>query len=402
MKRFFLLLFTLIFTFSLLPVNADLKEDERPVFSADDYLLDVDDAMSVDVLAECASGAILMEAESGEVLFESNADERLPIASVTKVMTLLLTVEAVEEGRLKLDDTVTVSENAASMGGSQAFMEAGEKMSVHDMLKAVAVSSCNDGAVALAEHLAGSEGEFVNMMNARAVELGMTSTEFVNCTGLDDNEMHYSSARDVALMSKALISHPLIFDYTTIWMDSIRDGNFGLANTNKLIRFYDGANGLKTGSTSKARFCLSATAKRNGIQLIAVILGAPTSAERFAAAKGLLDYGFANFSVYHPKTEKISPVKIWGGKEEKVKVEFDKTPRLMKKGEENKIEEVIEIKKDVKAPVKKGDVLGEIVYKIGDKTLFKTQIKASDNVEKAGVWDTFVDILTRVLYGKAK
>lgn len=398
MKKLFLILLAFILAFSSVSVSADLKEDERPTFSADEYLLDVSDTIAVDALAECAAGAILMEAESGEVLFESNADERLPIASVTKVMTMLLTVEAIEEGRLKLDDVVTVSENAASMGGSQAFMEAGEKMSVHDMLKAVAVSSCNDGAVALAEHLAGSEGEFVNMMNSRAKDLHMTSTEFVNCTGLDDNEMHYSSARDVALMSKALISHPLIFDYTTIWMDSIRDGNFGLANTNKLVRFYDGANGLKTGSTSKARFCLSATAKRNGVQLIAVILGAPTSAERFAAARGLLDYGFANFSIYHPKTEKLSDIKIWGGKKEKVPVEFDVTPRLMKKGEEAKISEEIKIKKDVKAPVRKGDVLGEILYKIGDETIFKSEIRADADVKKAGAWDTFTDILTRVLY----
>ncbi len=396
MKKVLCLFFALVFLFSVVPL-ADLKEDERPVFSADDYL-GISDAIATDALAECALGAILMEAESGEVLFEHNPDERLPIASVTKVMTLLLTLEAIDEGRLKLDDIVTVSENAASMGGSQAFMEAGEKMSVDDMLKAVTVSSCNDGAVALAEHIAGSEGEFVKMMNSRAAELGMTSTDFINCTGLDDEGVHYSSARDVAIMSREVIKHPLVFDYTTIWMDSIRNGEFTLANTNKLIRFYDGATGLKTGSTSKARFCLSATAERNGVKLVAVVLGAPTSAERFAAAKGMLDYGFSNFSVYYPKTTELPPIKIWDGKKERIKAEIDVTPRLVKKGEEGKIEEEIKINKDIKAPIKKGDVLGKIYYKIGDNIAFEAEIKASESIEKADFFDVFFTLLRKVLY----
>ncbi len=399
MKRVSALLVAFFIFFQFIPVKADLKEDIRPVFSADDYLLE-GEVLEVSSLADKVSGAILMESESGEVLFESNPDEKLPIASVTKIMTMLLVVEAIENGQIKLDDIVTVSDNAASMGGSQAFMESGEKLSVNDMLKAVSVSSCNDGAVALAEHLAGSEEEFVNMMNKRAEELNMTSTEFVNCTGLDDNEMHYSSARDVALMSKELISHPIIFDYTTIWMDSIRDGQFGLANTNKLIRFYDGANGLKTGSTSKARFCLSATALRNGVQLIAVVLGAPTSAERFAAAKGLLDYGFANFSVYRPKTTEIPDVRVWSGKKDSVPLEFNVQTWLVKKGEESKIEEIVDIKKDITAPIKKGEVLGEIVYKIGDTVMTKIEVKAKESVEKAGMFDTFFAIIKRALYAK--
>ena len=207
-------------------------------------------------------------------------------------------MEALDNGFIKLDDMVTVSDNAASMGGSQAWMEPGENLSVHEMLKAVVVSSCNDGSVALAEHIAGSESEFISRMNTRAAELGMKNTTFVNCTGLDDNEMHMSTARDVALMSQELIRHEKIFEYTTLWTDTIRNGAFGLSNTNKLIRFYNGANGLKTGSTSKAKFCLSATAKRGEMQLIAVVLGAPTSAERFSDAKSLLDYGFANYALY--------------------------------------------------------------------------------------------------------
>lgn len=397
MKRFIFLLF-IILTLITVTAFADLREDEMPVLSADDFLPDISDALPVNTLAEHSAGAILMEAGSGQVLFENSADEKLPIASVTKIMTLLLTVEAIEEGKLKLEDTVTVSENAASMGGSQAFMEAGEKMTVHEMLKAVTVSSCNDGAVALAEHLAGSEDEFVKRMNERALALGMTSTEFVNCTGLDDENMHYSSARDVALMSRALISHPLIFDYTTIWMDTIRDGKFGLSNTNKLIRFYDGANGLKTGSTSKARFCLSATAKRDNMQLIAVVLGSPSSKERFAAAKGLLDYGFANYSVYIPKTQKIDPVRVWGGKKERVKLDFSSSPILTAKGSEGKIEEIVEINKDLKAPLKKGETVGKITYKSGDNIIFECEIKTAEVIEKSGFFDVLKAILSRVFY----
>ncbi|MDO5311127.1 MAG: D-alanyl-D-alanine carboxypeptidase family protein, partial [Clostridia bacterium] len=242
-----------------------------------------------------AKSGILMEASTGEVLYEQNADERLPIASVTKTMTMLLIMEALDEGKISLNDTVTVSEYAASMGGSQVFLEVGEQMSADDMLKAIAVASGNDAAVAMAEFISGSEGAFVEKMNKRAAELGCTNTHFINCNGLDETEEHYSTARDVALISRALISHKKIFDYTTIWMDSLRGGSFGLSNTNKLIRFYKGANGLKTGSTSTAKYCLSATAERDGMQLIAVIIAAPTTADRFSSASALLDFGFANF-----------------------------------------------------------------------------------------------------------
>lgn len=391
--------YILILSFILtLTAAADLFEDTVPVFSADDYLIDPPEAADVFALEDSVAGAILMEAESGQVLFEQNPDEKLPIASVTKIMTLLLTVEAVDAGVISLTDTVTVSENAASMGGSQAFMEAGEQMSVDDMLKAITVSSCNDAAVAMAEHLAGSEAAFVERMNARAAELGMTSTDFVNCTGLDDNAMHYSSARDVAIMSRELISHPIIFDYTTIWMDSIRDGAFGLANTNKLIRFYNGANGLKTGSTSKARYCLSATALRDGMQLIAVVLGAPTSAERFAAAKSLLDYGFAGFSVYRPRSDTAYSLKVWGGKNDIAKCTADTKPLLVNKGDQNKIEELVDLPDSLEAPLKQGAIVGKLTYKIGDKTVFESDITLSEEIEKAGFWDRLADILSRVVY----
>lgn len=379
-------------------VSADLYEDEYPVISASDYMLEATDSMDVASLEGSAAGAILIEAESGNVLFEHNPDVRLPIASVTKIMTLLLAVEAIDEGAISLTDTVTVSDTAASMGGSQAFMEAGEQMSVDDMLKAISVSSCNDAAVAMAEHLAGSESAFVERMNKRAEELGMTSTDFVNCTGLDDNEMHYSSARDVAVMSRELIKHPIIFDYTTIWMDSIRGGSFGLANTNKLIRFYTGANGLKTGSTSKARYCLSATALRDGMQLIAVVLGAPTSAERFSAAKGLLDHGFANYSVYRTKSDLTYNVRVRGGKTDTVRCTVSATTVLLNKGEQNKITETVDLPDSVDAPVKKGDVIGKLKYMIGENAVCECDIIADHSVEKATVWDIFYDLLSKLLF----
>ena len=397
MKRFISLALAILFVFSF-TASADLFEDEIPVFSADDYLIESVESVDVFALENSVSGAILMEAESGQVLFEQNPDEKLPIASVTKIMTLLLSVEAIDSGVISLTDTVTVSDYAASMGGSQAFMEAGEQMSVNDMLKAIAVSSCNDAAVAMAEHLAGSESAFVEKMNQRAEELQMTSTDFVNCTGLDDNEMHYSSARDVAKMSRELLKHPIIFDYTTIWMDSIRNGEFGLANTNKLIRFYNGANGLKTGSTSKARYCLSASALRDGMQLIAVVLGSPTSAERFSAAKALLDYGFANYSVYRPKSDSTYNLKVWGGKDSIARGEASVEPLVLKKGEQNKIEEITELPDSLNAPLKKGDVIGKVKYMIGDTVVYESEIKLIDGIEKAGFLDRLTDILSRVFY----
>ncbi|MFQ7854198.1 MAG: D-alanyl-D-alanine carboxypeptidase family protein [Flavonifractor plautii] len=239
-----------------------------------------------------AAAAVLMEKETGAILYEQNAHDKLEPASVTKVMTLLLVLEAIDDGRLALDDMVTVSAHAASMGGSQVYLKEGEQMSVDDMLKAVAVVSGNDAAVALAEHLAGSEEGFVEQMNQRAAELGMADTCFVNCTGLPAAG-HLTSAHDIAVMSRALIQHPKIRDYTTIWMDSIRGGQFQLANTNKLVRFYEGATGLKTGSTDAAGYCLSATAERDGMELIAVVLKAKTSEQRFESAKSLLNFGFA-------------------------------------------------------------------------------------------------------------
>ena len=262
-----------------------------------------------------AGSAILMEKETGTVLYEANAHDKLEPASVTKVMTLLLVMEAIDDGRLKMEDMVTVSAQAASMGGSQVYLKEGEQMTVHDMLKAVAVVSGNDAAVALAEHIAGSEEGFVERMNRRAAELGMADTTFINCTGLPAAG-HLTSAYDIAVMSRALLAHPGIREFTTIWMDSVRDGQFQLANTNKLIRFYEGATGLKTGFTDSALYCLSATAERDGMELIAVVMKCPTSEKRFEGAKALLNFGFANYTLLdvHPDPARPCPPSTccWG------------------------------------------------------------------------------------------
>ncbi|MBQ5809057.1 MAG: D-alanyl-D-alanine carboxypeptidase, partial [Clostridia bacterium] len=262
-----------------------------------------------------AQSAILIEAESGTVLFEKNADERRFPASVTKVMTLLLVFEALDAGRLKMTDVITASEYAASMGGSQIFLSPGESMSAEEMIKSVIISSANDAATALAEHIAGSEDAFVGMMNKRAAELQMVNTRFENVNGLDDTATdHKTTARDIAIMSRELITkHPKVLEYSGIWMDSIRDGAFGLSNTNRLIRFYSGATGLKTGSTAKAGFCISATAERGGMQLIAVIMGAPNRDARNADAKALLDFGFSNYEAYGADGGMIEHISVKGG-----------------------------------------------------------------------------------------
>ncbi len=334
-----------------------------------------------------AKSCILIEQSTGEVLREMNADDELPIASVTKIMTMLLIMEQVDSGALKLDDMVSVSENAMSYGGSTMFLEAGEQLSVNDMLKGIAVASANDGCVAMSEHIAGSESAFVDMMNKRAKELGMEHTRFVNTNGLDE-EGHYSSARDVAIMSRELLKHPKITDYTSIWTDELRGGKFKLANTNKLIRFYTGANGLKTGSTSEALCCLSASAERDGMQLIAVVLGAPTSAKRFSSAKSLLDYGFANYGIKKlaEAGEEIADADVAGGTDSTVKaVTAEEKSLLMKKSDGVEPERRVFVNEDIKAPVKQGDVIGELQFVNGEDIIDKVELKAANDVNKKGI-----------------
>lgn len=348
-----------------------------------------------------AKSAILMEEATGNILYESNPDERLPIASVTKVMTMLLIMEAVDSGKISLDDMVTVSENAMSYGGSTMFLETGEQLTVNDMLKGIAVASANDGCVAMAEHLAGSESAFVDMMNEKAKELGMENTHFMNTNGLDEDD-HYSSARDVAIMSRELMKHETIFNYTSIWMDTLRGGKFQLANTNKLIRFYDGANGLKTGSTSKALCCLSAAAKRNDMQLIAVVLSAPTSAERFASAKSLLDYGFANYAVNTQITagDEVQKIAVEKGVDKEVGVVAgDSCSTLVKKGQEDNITKEIKIDETITAPIEAGQKIGTMTISRDGEVIADIDLNASSAVEKKGIGLIIKDFFATIFFG---
>ncbi|MBR0366356.1 MAG: D-alanyl-D-alanine carboxypeptidase [Clostridia bacterium] len=346
-----------------------------------------------------AKSAILIEQSTGMVLAENEPDERLPVASVTKIMTMLLIMERIDSGALSYEDMVSVSENAMSYGGSTMFLEAGEELSVSDMLKGIAVASANDGCVAMAEHIAGSESAFVDMMNARAAELGMENTHFMNTNGLDEDD-HYSSARDVALMSRELLEHPKITEYTSIWTDELRGGKFKLANTNKLIRFYNGANGLKTGSTSKALCCLSASAARDGMQLIAVVLGAPTSAERFGSAKALLDYGFANYAVTQlcADAEEIADADVINGESNTVKaIAAEEKTLVGRKADAGDIERQVRLTDELRAPVKAGDVIGSLDFSRGGEVIDSVELVAAQDVAKKGIGRILAELVSGLL-----
>lgn len=340
---------------------------------------------------------ILMEASTGEVLYEWNPDKKLQIASVTKTMTMLLIMEALDSGKIHLEDMVTTSENAASMGGSQVFLEVGEQMSVNDMLKAIVVSSGNDAAVAMAEFICGTHEAFVEKMNERAAELGCANTHFINCNGLDETADHYSSARDVATISREILKHPKIFDYTTIWMDTLRDGQFGLSNTNKLIRFYKGANGLKTGSTSTAKYCLSATAERDGMQLIAVVLAAPSTAERFSSATALLDYGFANYEVADSESLnlQLTEIPVWGGVAQSVTPSAENISFIVKKGNRDKVEAQVSLPESVTAPIAAGEPLGEVVFTIDGQEIGRKEIVAQEEVKRINPFQMYWKMLQK-------
>jgi len=375
MKKFACLLLALVLTVGLLPTS---------VSAAD--------------LNIGGKSALLMDAATGTVIYEKNAHEPLAPASVTKVMTMLLIMEAIDDGRIKWDDQVVASEAAAAKGGSQIYLKVGETMSVADMVKSIAVSSANDCACAMAEHIAGSESAFVDMMNTRAKELGMNDTNFVNCTGLDDDENakdHKTSAYDIALMSRELlVEHPDIKKYTTIWMDTVRDGTFGLSNTNKLVRFYRGATGLKTGFTSGAGYCLSASAQRDGMELIAVVMGCETSAERFAACKSMLDYGFANFAVINPTPEENAriPVKL-GTKDFVTAVPASQDALLIEKAQLNQVNIRTELEESVTAPVSKGQRLGTLSIQVGEQVISQIPMVAQESVPKLSWGQMFLRVL---------
>ena len=345
--------------------------------------------------------AFLMDAATGTVLYEKNAHEPLAPASVTKVMTMLLIMEAIDAGKIGWDDTVTASESAAAKGGSQIYLKVGETMSVSDMVKSIAVSSANDCACAMAEHLAGSESAFVDMMNTRAKELGMNDTNFVNCTGLDDSPEaanHRTSAHDIAIMSRELLkNHPDIKKFTTVWMDTVRNGAFGLSNTNKMIRFYNGSTGLKTGFTSGAGYCLSASAQREGMELIAVVMGSETSAHRFNTCKGMLDYGFANFALVTADTEQSLEVPVKLGKMSVATAEPAERPQLLvDKSQKSSVTTQVTLEESVTAPVSRGQRLGTLTIQAGEQVLAQVPLVAKEPVERLSFGDLFVKIFRRV------
>ncbi len=345
-----------------------------------------------------APSAILMDVATGTILYQKNANERLSPASVTKVMTLLLVMEALKSGCIGWDDTVIASETAAAKGGSQVYLKEGEAMSMDEMLKSVVVSSANDCATALAEHIAGSEAAFVEMMNARAAELGLTDTHFVNCTGLDDDPNaaeHLTTAHDIAVMSRELLRHEEIKKYTTIWMDTVRNGQFGLSNTNKLVRFYEGTTGLKTGYTSGAGHCLSASAKRDGIELVAVVLHCSSSADRFQSAKALLDYGFANYALVSaepPEALPSVPVRL-GHRSLIEPVLLESAPILIEKSAQASVAKRVTLVPEVAAPVAAGQELGKMVVEANGNVLAEIPIIAPESIEKLSWWDLTVRLL---------
>lgn len=346
-----------------------------------------------------AKAALLMEKETGQVLFAKEEHQRLEPASVTKIMTLLLTMEAISRGELRYEDTVTVSKNAASMGGSQVYLSEGEQITVEELLKAVCVSSGNDASVALAEQVSGVTELFVQQMNNRAKELGMVDTCFLNPTGLPA-EGHVTSAYDIALMSRELIlRHPDLRRFTTIWMDTIRGGEFGLSNTNKLIRFYEGATGLKTGSTDAAGYCISATAERSGMELIAVVLGGETSQQRFEDAKTLLNYGFSTYALADvtPAERQIVPVKL--GRAPSVEAVLEAGKLLVGKGQAGSLSQTVTLREDLVAPVEKGQTVGILTVQCGDATLAELPLTAADTVERMTWGDLFVRLLRCAVFG---
>ena len=353
--------------------DIDVPLDSAPVNAAIGQTLDIK-----------AKSVVLMEPNTGKVLYESNSDEKLPPASITKIMSLLLVMEAIDRGDISLETVVTASEHACSMGGSQIWLEPGETMTVNDLLKAAVIASANDACVALGETVAGSEEGFVALMNERANELGMTNTHFVNCTGLDAEE-HLTTAYDVALMSSALIKHDLIKDYSTVWMDTLRDGKSELVNTNKLVRFYEGTTGLKTGTTSTAKYCLSATAERNGLELVAVVMAGESSNDRFGGAKKLLDYGFANYnySSIDAGLEEKPEIQVLKGTQKTVEaLPQGNLNVLLPKTASGNIERKTVLSENVTAPVKKGDILGTVTITLNGEQLGEIALVAKEDVKR--------------------
>ena len=369
-------------------INGENNEAEEYTLKRDELNLDCETA-------------ILMEATTGEILYSQSENTPLPLASVTKIMTLLLVMEAVEDGRIALADEIVISEHAASMGGSQVFLREGERFTVEELIKCAVIASANDACVALAEHVAGSEAAFVDKMNERAKELGMDGAHFENTTGLDDTtQNHVCSALDIAIMSKELIKYDVITKYSSTWQDEIRNGEFILTNTNRLVRYYDGCTGLKTGSTDKAGFCISATAKRDGMHLIAVVMGAQTRDKRNAIAKSMLDYGFANFMLYSNSEEEIGQINVEHGKTDKIYVYTLPVNKIINKSDKGKIEKKYDMPSHLSAPVTEFEEIGYVDYTIDGKRLCREKLYVKENLKKIGFINLYLKLLAYYFTGK--
>ena len=397
MKRFLSILLCAVMVLNCLAVYASASVDEEFI---EDFVDDKIDAIDTNSLEINAKSAILMDAETGMVLYAKNASEALPPASVTKIMTLLLVAEAIRDGNIDLDDKVYVSANAASMGGSQIFIKEGEEFTVEELLKSTVIASANDAAVALAELISGTEDAFVERMNERALELGMKNTHFENATGLDDTVTnHLTSAYDIALMSRELIKHDAVTKYSNVWQDSIRNGEFVLTNTNRLVRYYDGCTGLKTGSTDKAGFCVSATAERDGMHLIAVVMGSETRDARNEAARAMLDFGFSTYALYTAPETDLEYADVLRGTSDKVLLCSSEFSKLVSKSDKKRIEKEFYIPENLTAPLRAGDVVGGVIYKLDGEEIGKSDVFVKEDVDEITVYNLFLRILRTMLTG---
>lgn len=397
MKKIISLIICLLIMLNYITFTAHASVDEG---TNDETTNTGNNAIGTNSLEINAKSAVLMDADTGLVLYTKNASEALPPASVTKIMTLLLVAEAIDRGSISLDDKVYVSANAASKGGSQIFIKEGEEFSVEELLKSTVIASANDAAVALAELLAGTEDAFVVKMNERAKSLGMTNTHFENATGLDDTVTnHLTSAYDIALMSRELIKHDVITEYSDVWQDSIRNGEFVLTNTNRLVRYYDGCTGLKTGSTDKAGFCVSATAKRDGMHLIAVVMGAESRDERNEAARAMLDFGFSNYALYAEPECELEYADVMGGVKDNVAVYSEKFVKLINKADKNRIEKEYTIPESICAPLTAGDVVGRVTYKLDGEIIGESDVFVKEDVKSIGLLELYARIMKTILTG---
>ena len=408
MKKCFSLFLSTIFIFQfLITANAKTvtKENEvvTSVFNTTTTTNDEKSKQNLPVEIKAKSG-ILMDVTTGKVLLEYNADEKLFPASVTKIMTMLLVVEAIQEGKIALTDIVVCSENASKKGGSQIWLEPNEEMTVNDLLKATVIGSDNDAATLLGEYISGSEEAFISLMNSRAKELGMNNTHFENATGLDDTtDTHLTTARDIGIMSVELMKYDLIQDYTTVWMDSLRNGETELVNTNKLVRFYSGTTGIKTGTTNKAGCCISASAKRDELHLVAVVMGSANSNERFETAKAMLNYGFSNYEIVDLKIDKsvFNLVEVINGESDSVKPYVKaNTKVLIKKGESEKIEQTLTLAENVLAPVTENQKLGTVTFTLDGKKILEIPLLASEEVKKLNFYTSFKRIMNFLACGE--